>query len=120
MDQVSALQYLKKGLPREEIRTRLSLGEEGDPLIESLGNGLLMFRDQTVQEMSHKDALITLNLIAGRRQVDIARSLKLSQSRISDVSRKKGAAILIQHLKMLEEATKNLKNLQRRTNEAKE
>ncbi len=76
----------------------------GDLLTEALTNSLLLFRDQIVQSMSRTDALVTLELFRGKRQVDIKRALNISQSTVSDVSRKKGAALLIRCQKMLDEA----------------
>lgn len=92
----------RKGLPHSAIWTRLRVGEDGNPLVEALTNGLLLFRDQTVQGMSQNDARITLELFRGRRQVDISRELNVSQSTVSNVSRKKGAALLIRYQEMLD------------------
>jgi len=92
----------RKGLPHSAIWTRLRVGDDGDPLIEALTNGLLLFRDQTVQGMSQTDARITLELFRGRRQVDISRDLDVSQSTVSNVSRKRGAALLIRYQEMLD------------------
>lgn len=108
IDALSELQKKKKGLPKAAIRTRLSLGEHGDFGTESLANGLLLFRDQIVQGMSQKDAMIALRLFAGQRQIDIAEELDVSQSRVSDVSRNKGAAVLIICQQMLEEGTRRM------------
>jgi hypothetical protein len=103
MTALAGLESRKKGLPSSDIRTRLSVGSDGDHLTEALTNGLLLFRDQIVQNMSRTDALVTLELFRGKRQVDIKRELKISQSAVSDVSRKKGAALLIRCQRMLDE-----------------
>ncbi len=92
----------RKGLPQSAIWTRLRIGESGSPLVEALTNGLLLFRDQTVQGMSRTDARITLELFRSRRQVDISRDLDVSQSTVSNVSRKRGAALLIRYQEMLD------------------
>jgi hypothetical protein len=104
MTALGELEGRKKGLPDSDIRTRLSVGGDGDLLTEALTNSLLLFRDQIVQSMSRTDALVTLELFRGKRQVDIKRALNISQSTVSDVSRKKGAALLIRCQKMLDEA----------------
>lgn len=108
-DALKALKELesrKKGLPDSRIRTRLSVGTGGDPLVEALVNSFLLFRDQTVQQMSPMDASVTLGLFRGERQSDIAGKLDISQSMVSAVSRRKGAALLIQCHQMLDDAMK--------------
>ena len=102
MTTLVGLKGRKKGLPDSAIWTRLIVGRDGDPLTEALTNSLLLFRDQTVQGMSRTDALVTLELFRGKRQVDISRELNISQSKVSDVSRKKGAALLIRCQEMLD------------------
>lgn len=81
------------------------MGQGGDSLTEGLTNGLLLFRDQTVNRMSRADAEVTLGLFAGRKQVEVSADVGVSQSRVSDVSRKKGAALLINCQRLLEEGT---------------
>jgi len=102
IEEIVDLNKKRKGFPDSGIWTRLRVGDDGDPLIEALTNGLLLFRDRTVQGMSQTDALITLELFHGRRQVDISRKLDVSQSTVSNVSRKRGAALLIQYQEMLD------------------
>lgn len=106
LKELETLEGQKKGLPDFQSRTRLSVGNAGDPCIEALANSFLLYRDQAVQQMSRMDALVTLGLFGGQRQSDIAREQKISQSMVSTVSRKKGAALLIQCQQMLDEAMK--------------
>ena len=107
MTALAELKGRKKGLPDSAIRTRLSVGSDGNRLTEALTNSLLLFRDQIVQNLSRTDALVTLELFRGRLQVDIAHDLGIAQSAVSDVSRKKGAALLIRYQEMLDAAAVN-------------
>jgi hypothetical protein len=104
-DAINALADLKgrrKGLPESAIWTRLAVGEGGDRRAQALTNGLLLFRDQIVESMNRREAQVTLELFRGKRQVDISRKLGVSQSSVSDVSRKKGGALLIRCQEMLD------------------
>ena len=65
-----------------------------DPAQSALVNAFLLCQDQIVSRMDETDRRITVGLLRGERQVDLAEQLDITQSTISDRQRKNGPAAL--------------------------
>ncbi|MBW3068621.1 MULTISPECIES: SatD family protein [unclassified Actinomyces] len=61
---------------------------------EAVVNALLLLRDQAVYRLRPRQRRMTMALLAGATQVEVARSEKVSQQAVSDFSRGPGAALI--------------------------
>jgi hypothetical protein len=98
LDLVASVESSKKKWP---VSLRSWLVAEDGPEI-GWARAALVFQDQVLATMDEKDAAITLALLAGERQVDLASELDLSQGSISRRQREKGPSAVFRAYRELE------------------
>jgi hypothetical protein len=78
-----------------------------DGTITALVNAFLVCQDQVVSRMDEIDLRITVGILSGARQKDLASSLRISQSAISTRQRFNGPAALARTLESLAEGAQS-------------
>lgn len=89
-DAIDEVKKLVKGWP-EGLRSRF---RSADASVEGLVNAFLVCQDQITSRMDETDARITLGLLRGVKQQDLAEELGITQSSISARQRQNGPAAL--------------------------
>ena len=69
-------------------------------------NAFLLCRDELLSAMDDRDSHVTLGLMLGRRQVDIAEELGISQPSVSNRKQESGAAAILRAHQLLKEAAR--------------
>ena len=69
-------------------------------------NAFLLCRDELLSAMDDRDSHVTLGLMLGHRQVDIAKELGISQPSVSNRKQESGAAAILRAHQLLKEAAR--------------
>jgi hypothetical protein len=91
----------RRGWPRG-LRTRI-IGMA--PAENAMINAFLLCRDELLSAMDSRASLVTLGLMLGRRQVDIANELGISQPAVAKRQKESGAAAIIRAHQLLTEVS---------------